>query len=316
MKIAYLGSGEFGIESLNSLLRSQHSLELVVTQPPHRAGRGRKSRPTPVANWAAEHSVAFIEPENVNLPEVIEQISSFKADLIVVAAFGQRIGNEIIAMPPKGIINAHASLVPKYRGAAPVNWAIINGDSETGVSIITVVEKIDAGDILAQVRTEIGEDETAGQLHDRLGILAGPLLLEIIDSIAGGAAIYTRQDHSQVTLARKLKKSDGFLDFTDSAENLRNRIRGLWSWPGASAVYTSKKTGKSHQVTIAMAQVIEHDNPSDLAVGTLDENLDVICGENALRITRIKPAGSSVMDFKPFVNGRQSSSGDVFTQIA
>jgi len=315
MKIVYLGSGEFGIESLNSLLRSQNSLELVVTQPPHRAGRGRKSRPTAVARWAAEHSVAFIEPENVNLPEVTEQISSFKADLVVVAAFGQRIGNEIIAMPPKGIINAHASLVPKYRGAAPVNWAIINGDSETGVSIITVVEKIDAGDILAQVRTEIDEDETAGQLHDRLGILAGALLLEIIDSIAGGTATYTKQDDSQATLAPKLKKFDGFLDFSDSAENLRNRIRGLWPWPGASAVYTSKKMGKQQHVTIAMAQVIERDNPSNLAVGTLDENLDVICGENALRITRIKPAGSSVMDFKSFVNGRQSSSGDVLTQI-
>jgi methionyl-tRNA formyltransferase len=315
MKIVYLGSGEFGIESLNTLAASRHSLELIVTQPPHLAGRGRKSRPTPVARWAREHSITLIEPENVNTSEVVEEISSFNADVIAVAAFGQKIGNEIIAMPPKGIINAHASLVPAYRGAAPVNWAIINGGKETGVSIITVVEKIDAGDVLAETKTEIGADETAGQLHARLGMLAGPLLLKAIDAINAGTATYTQQDSSQVTMARKLKKSDGYLDFSDSAESLRNRIRGLWPWPGASAVYTSHKTGKSQQVTIAMAQVIECDNVAGLEAGTMNESLDIVCGSNALRITSIKPAGGSIMDFKSFVNGRQCSSGDVFTQM-
>jgi len=315
MKIVYLGSGDFGIECLNVLAGSQHSLELIVTQPPAPAGRGRKYRPTPAAKWARQHSVAFIEPANVNAFEVIEHIGAFKADLIVVAAFGQKIGSEIISMAPKGIINAHASLVPKYRGAAPINWAIINGDSETGVSIITVVEAIDSGDILAQVKTDIGLDEMAGQLHDRLAKLAGPLVLDTIEAIGSGNATYAKQDHSNATPAPKLKKSDGFLDFCEPAGDLRNRIRGLWPHPGASAVYTSSKTGKSQQVTIAMAEVVEHDNPSALAAGALDANLDVICGKNALRITSIKPAGGCVMDFRSFANGRQTSSGDVFTKI-
>ena len=138
MKVIYLGSGEFGIDCLNALAESKHNLQFIITQPPHPAGRGRKPKPTPVAQWAGKNSINFIETDNANTPENIEKISGFKPDVIVVAAFGQKIGNELISLPPKGTINVHASLLAKYRGAAPINWAIINGETETGISIITL----------------------------------------------------------------------------------------------------------------------------------------------------------------------------------
>jgi methionyl-tRNA formyltransferase len=234
----------------------------------------------------------------------------------VVIAFGQKIGGELTSLPPKGAINVHASVLPKYRGAAPINWAIINGETTTGISIITLAEKMDAGQVLSQAETDIRPDETAGQLHDRLGELAAPLLCETIDQIAAGTAVYTEQDHSKATLAPKLKKADGFLDFIESAQTLAQKIRGFWPWPGASANYISKETGKSVRVNIATAQQVETANPAGLAAGTLDENLNIICGENALKITRIKPAGSPLMDFKAFANGRQTQSGDLFTKVS
>lgn len=315
MKIVYLGSGEFGIECLNALAGSKHNLTLIVTQPSQQAGRGRRPRPTPVAEWAKERSVDFIETEDVNKPEMVEKIEALGPDLIVVIAFGQKIGNKLINLPPKGAINIHASLLPKYRGAAPINWAIINSERETGISIITLAEKMDAGQILAQEKTEILENETAGELHDRLARTAGPLLLGTLERIAAGTAAYTEQDHLAATRAPKLRKSDGFLDFTDSAQVLRRKILGFWPWPGASAIYTSKQTDKSVRVAIAMASVVETSNPAALEPGTLDEQLNVICGQNALRIARIKPDGSRLMDFADFVNGQHTRPGDIFTKI-
>jgi methionyl-tRNA formyltransferase len=315
MKIVYLGSGQFGIEGLNALAGSKHDLTLIVTQPSQQAGRGRRPRPTPVAEWAKEHSAEFIETADVNKPEMAGRIGALEPDLIVAIAFGQKIGNELIKLPPKGAINVHASLLPKYRGAAPINWAIINGERETGISIITLAEKMDAGQILAQEKTEILENETAGELHDRLAGMAGPLLLRTLEQIAAGTAVYTEQEHSAATQAPKLRKSDGFLDFADSAQVLRRKILGFWPWPGASAIYTSRETNKSVRVTIAMAGVVETSNPAGLEPGTLDEQLNVICGQNSLKIEKIKPDGSRLMDFADFVNGQHTIPGDIFTKI-
>jgi methionyl-tRNA formyltransferase len=315
MKIVYLGSGEFGVECLDALSISEHYLRFIVTQPPNPAGRGRKSHPTPVAHWADMRSIPFIEADDVNASEIVEKIAGYEPDLIVVIAFGQKISNELINLPPKGAINVHASLLPKYRGAAPINWAIINGEATTGISIITLSEKMDAGQILAQSQTDIAADQTAGQLHDRLAKIAAPLLLKTIDQIADGTAVYIEQDHAMATLAPKLKKSDGFLDFAEPAEVLARKIRGFWPWPGASANYISKKTGKSIRVTIAGAEVVESSNLANLPAGTLDENLNLICGCGSLEIKKIKPAGSALMDFKDFINGRQTRPGDLFVKI-
>jgi methionyl-tRNA formyltransferase len=216
---------------------------------------------------------------------------------------------------PKGAVNVHASLLPKYRGAAPINWAIMNGEKQTGISIITVGEKMDAGDIIAQAVTDIDPDETAGELGDRLAGLAAPLLVEILDLIDKGKATYKPQDHSKATRAPKLKKSDGFLDFNETAETIRRRILGLWPWPGATANYISKKTGKSWRVIIGQAQIICSDNPDKLPAGTVDKDLNIICGRDALKITKIKTAGGCLMNFTDFVHGRCCSKGDIFLKV-
>lgn len=174
---------------------------------------------------------------------------------------------------------------------------------------------MDAGCILGQTKTKIAPDETAGSLHDRLAKMAAPLLLETMNQIADGSVIYTEQDHSKATFAPKLKKSDGFIDFNENAKSLEQKIRGFWPWPGASANYMSNKTGKSIRVTIATAQVVETMSTAGLSAGMLDENLNVTCGNDALKITKIKPAGSQLMDFKDFINGRQTQPGDLFIKI-
>jgi methionyl-tRNA formyltransferase len=319
MKIVFLGSGEFGIECLDALSVSEHDLRFIVTQPPNPAGRGRKPHPTPVARWAFAHSIPFVEIDDVNTSEIIEKIAGYEPDLIVVIAFGQKIGAELTNLPPKGSINVHSSLLPKYRGAAPINWAIINGETTTGISIITLSEKMDAGQVLAQSQTDIAADETAGRLHDRLAKIAASLLLNTIGRIDDGTAVYTEQDHAKATFAPKLKKSDGFLDFAEPADVLARKIRGFWPWPGASANYVLQQTGKSIRVTIAMAVGAVREPPLDceppIPAGTLDENLNVICGSGSLEIKKIKPAGSALMDFKDFVNGRQTRPGDLFVKI-
>ena len=315
MNIVYLGSGQFGLECLNALGSSDHNLQFIVTQPSHPAGRGRKPRPTPVADWANTHSAAFIETDNVNTPETIEQIRTYQPDLIVVIAFGQKIGNDLINLPPKGAINVHASLLPKYRGAAPINWAIINGESQTGITIITLDEKMDAGKILAWEKTDIAANETAGQLHDKLAKMAAPLLLQTIEKIADGSVIYSEHNHAKATRAPKLKKSDGFLDFSEPAETLGRKILGFWPWPGASAIYVSEKTGRRERVTIAIVKIVQTSKTPALQTGILDSSLNVICGKGTLKITKIKPAGGSLMDFKDFANGRATQPGDLFMKI-
>jgi methionyl-tRNA formyltransferase len=315
MNIVYLGSGQFGIDCLNAIAASPHKLSLVVTATPHPAGRGRLPTPTPVSIWAKENSIPLIETDDVHSPKSADRIKKAEPDLLVVIAFGHKIANTLTGLPPKGAVNVHASLLPKYRGAAPINWAIINSEKETGISIITLAEKIDAGDIIAQSKTKIEPDENSASLHDRLALLAAPLLLETINSIETGKAAYQKQDDSLATKAPKLKKSDGFIDFGEPADTIRNKILGLFPWPGASANYLSKKTGKTEHVTFAAAEIIPSTNPEKISPGTIDNNLNVICGQNALKITQIKPAGSSIMSFRAFTNGRQTKPGDSFLKL-
>ena len=310
MNIAYLGSGEFGIPCLDALKASHHEVSLVVTQPAQPSGRGRIPRPTPVARWAESHAEPFLETSKVNAPEIINRIAEGRLDCLVVIAFGQKIGTTLVALPPKGAINVHASLLPKFRGAAPINWAIIRGESETGLSIITLAERMDAGDILAQRPTEIGVHETAGELHDRLAQMAAALLLDTLDRIDAGTATYTEQDEFLASRAPKLKKADGLLDFQQPAYVLADRIRGFWPWPGASACFQSTATGKTSRVTLALADVIWGVSSGSSVPGTFDEDLNVICGDGKLSIMKIKPAGAGLMTFGDFINGWRVQPGD------
>jgi len=315
MNIVYLGSGQFGLPSLEAIAASRHKITLVITQPAQPAGRGRKLTHTPAANWAFEKSIPVIETADVNAPDVVEKIKRCGPDLIVVIAFGQKISAEVTGIPPKGTINVHGSLLPKYRGAAPINWAIVNGEVESGVTIITVAEKMDAGEMLAQAKTPICWDQTAEELSEHLAKLAAPLLVETMDKIESGTAQYVKQDESQATRAPKMKKSDGFLDWNLPAEVLRRKILGFWPWPGASALFQSQKTGKQERVIFAKMEVLPMVNRPDETPGTLDENLNVICGEGRLQILELKPENSRQMSFADFVHGRRVSPGDRFIKI-
>lgn len=315
MKIVYLGSGQFGLPCLDAIVQSSHRITLVVTQLAQPAGRGRKLSPTPVAVWAGENSIPIIGTPDVNAPEIINRLKECAPDLIVVIAFGQKISKEVVDIAPKGAINVHASLLPKYRGAAPINWAIINGETETGVTIITIAERMDAGDVVASLKTPIEPEETAGELHDRLAKLAASLLLETIDKIAAGTAEYKKQDESNVTRAPKLKKSDAFLDFTELAEVLHRKMLGFWPWPGASALFEGRQKGKFERVIFSKAEILRLPNTENLAPGTIDENLNIVCGQNRLQIVQLKPENSRLMSYADFVHGRRVSPGDRFVKI-
>ncbi len=314
MRIVYLGSSEFGIPCLEALHRGPHQLVQIFTQPAQPAGRGRHPRPTPVAEWSARRGVPCEESQNINTPESLRRLADSGGELLVVIAFGQKISQEVIALFPHGAINVHASLLPLYRGAAPINAALIDGRTESGISIITLADRMDAGLILGQSRTEILPDDNAQSLHDRLALLGPDLLLTVIDQIASGTATYTPQDESQVTYAKKLKKSDGFLDFARPAVELANRIRGLWPWPGAQASFVSASTGKCYPVAFARAVAVHTDDQPG-TFGILDANLDVICGDGRLRILDLKPAGKTLMSFDAFARGREVKPGDLFLPI-
>lgn len=315
MNIVYIGSGKFGLDCLGALSNSHHSVSTVVTATSKPSGRGRKQRSTPVAEWAERKGVPVFETDDVNSPDSVEKISACKPDLLVVIAFGQKISREVIELAEKEAVNVHASLLPKYRGAAPVNRAIIKGEKRTGVTIITLADKMDAGEIIAAKAVEIGDSETAGELEERLAKLASDIFVETLDKIETGTAEYEKQDESQATLAPKLKKSDGFLDFSLPAEKIESWIRGVCPWPGGQAEYFSRETGKKFKVEITLAEVVRKENTQNLPFGSLDENLNVICGKDALRIKRIKPEGSRVMDFSDFVNGRASKPGDMLLKF-
>lgn len=314
MNIVYLGSGEFGLPCLDAIHASRHNLALVVTQPASPAGRGQRLCATAVAHWAEMHAVPSLESDNINESDVVRQIADCRPDVLVVIACGQKIGRELIEMPTKLAINVHSSLLPKYRGAAPINWAIIRGEHETGISVITLADRMDAGDILAQSRTEIGVHETAGELHDRLAQMAAPVLMETLDRIESDAVTYLRQDEFEASRAPKLKKSDGFLNFGEPAYVLVDKIRGLWPWPGAAANFVSVETGKTTRVTLALAEVIWGE-ALQADHGVFDDDLNVVCSDGKLAIRKIKPAGKSLMDFKAFVNGWRVRSGDRLTKI-
>ena len=311
MKIVYCGCGRFGIESLDALKASNHQLLHVITHPQKQAGRGRKLRANDVEQWAQQNNVPFTAIEDINSSQGVQLIRKLAPDLLVVIAFGQKISAEIINVPPKGAINIHGSLLPKYRGAAPINWAIINGETETGVSIITLAEKMDAGEILAQAKLKIAADDTADTVHDALAKIAAPLLIETIDKIAAGVAVYTKQDSSKIAKAPKLKKSDGVIDFASSAQQIHNKVRGLFPWPGVVACFVSAQSGKKYPVTIAKTQVVSPTGRNE-KIGVVDENFNVLCGIGSLKILELKPHGGRLMDFKSFLNGRGSGQGDFF----
>ncbi len=301
MRLVYFGSGAFGLPTLEALL-ANHQILLVVTQPDRPAGRGRELAATPVGQRLAAAGVPVLKPDKVNLPEIREQIRAVAADAFVVIAFGQKLGRELLA--DRFAINLHGSLLPRHRGAAPVNAAILSGDERTGVSVITLAERMDAGEILAERSTAIGATETAGELHDRLALLGPEAVLAVLAAESEGRTSRRAQDEALATRAPKLSRADGVVSFDRSAREIRCRINGLSPWPGVEL----RVGGIDLKVRRAGECPLES-GESAVPIGTLLGRGRVRCADGAVELLEVQPRGGRVMPFADFARGRDLVSG-------
>jgi methionyl-tRNA formyltransferase len=302
LKIIFAGSGEFGQPTLRALLGSRHQVVQVVTQPDRPAGRGRGLTPTPIGKLADEAGLPGLRTENIN-NEVLAS-----ADLMVVIAFGQKISPEKVNHPRLGSINLHASRLPKYRGAAPINWAIIDGDTTTGNSVIRLAERMDAGAILGQSSIPIGELETAGELHDRLSQDGIDLVLRVVDQLADGSAIETPQDDEAATIAPKLSRESARLDFSRPAVEVIRRIQGLFPWPGCRVrICDAEGTELSRLRLIRGHPRYEDDSrwePGEItSVGTIQT------GNGTIELVECQPDGGKPMTIEAYRRGHRWQAG-------
>lgn len=302
MRLVFLGTGDFAVAALRSLVAARHEVILAVSQPDRPAGRGMRIEPTPVRRAAEELGLPHDQAADVNAGEFVKRFAD--AELGVVVAFGQKLGEDVLSAPRRGWINIHGSLLPKYRGAAPYQWAVLNGDAESGVTTFQLNPRWDSGAIWDQARTPIGETETADELHDRLALLGADLILKTLRRVAAGEQPSAQND-GLATRAPKLKKSDGYLDWHRPAPELVRWINGLWSWPTATSEFVSAD-GKRERVQLARAQLIDPTAvAAAVAPGSLRADGCVQCGSGVLKILEIKPAGKAKMAFAAFANGRK-----------
>jgi methionyl-tRNA formyltransferase len=304
MRVVFLGTPEFAVPSLDALVASGHSVLAVFTQPDRPKGRGQQLAESPVKQAAGRLGIPVFQPERIRRPESFEQLRSFQADLMVVVGYGQIIPQSIIDLPPLGILNVHASLLPKYRGAAPIQWAIADGETTTGVTIMQIDAGLDTGDMLAKASTNIGAEETAPELSVRLAEIGAQLLVSTVAEIASGKAKREKQNDSEATLAPILKKEDGRIDWTTPARQIDNRRRGFTPWPGA---YTSFR---GQPISLIRTEPIDDRSLVSAVVNVEGKKLLVGTGDGALVITEVQPGGKKRMSAEAFINGYKPQSGE------
>lgn len=243
MKVIYMGTPDFSVPPLEKLIENNYEVALVVTQPDKERGRGREVSMSPVKQCALKHNIPVFQPQKIRESEAVEYLRGFGADIFVVAAFGQIVSEEILNMPKFGCVNIHASLLPKYRGAAPIQWSILDGEEYTGVTIMKMAKGVDTGDIYSSKSVKIEDDETADSLFDKLTYVGAELLIETLPKIENGSLIPTPQDESLSTHTSKITKEMGKIDWSFDAARIERYVRGLNSWP-SSYSYLDKKTLK------------------------------------------------------------------------
>ena len=300
MKIAFLGTPEFAVPSLEALIARGHEIA-VFTQPDRPVGRKASLTPPPVKLAAEKAGLTVHQFERIKSPEGVQALEDFAPELMVTAAFGQLLSKENLDVPKLGCINVHGSLLPKYRGAAPIQWAIVNGERTTGITTMFTDIGMDTGDILLKSETEIGPDETAGELSDRLSALGAKLLMETLDRLTAGTLCRTKQDEALSTKCSMLKKEDGKLVFTNPAQAVHNRVRGMNPWPGAYAFLDG--------APMKLYRTRRTETPLKAAPGTLfgDEKtgLFVACADGALEIIELQAPGGKRLDGKTFLRGNR-----------
>ncbi|MBQ8799749.1 MAG: methionyl-tRNA formyltransferase [Lachnospiraceae bacterium] len=309
MKAVFMGTPDIAAEVLKCLLTSEHEIIAVVTQPDRPKGRGKELAKSPVKLVAEEHNIPVLQPERVKAPEAVAELRALAPDIILVAAFGQIISKEILDMPKYGCINVHASLLPEYRGAAPIQWSIIDGKEKTGITIMRMDEGIDTGDMICKAEVPITPEETGGSLHDKLAAAGGPLLLSAIKQIEEGTAVYTPQNHEEHTYAKMLRKELGKLDFTSSAEKLERLIRGLNPWPSAYT-YKDGKTIKFWNASVSYEKF--EPCPCGTLVSVSNGMLWIMTGNGILVVNEVQPEGKRRMTTEEYLRGYPLTPGVVF----
>jgi methionyl-tRNA formyltransferase len=304
-RILFMGTPDFAVPSLNSLLGAGYPLLGVVTQPDKPRGRGRQMACSPVKALALEKGIDCLQPARVREPSFREAFRALAPDLVVVAAFGQILPREILEEPPRGCINVHPSLLPRYRGAAPINWTLIRGEAVTGVTIMRVDEGVDTGDMLLQTETPVGQNETYDQLHDRLALLGADLLLQAVQSLEAGTVTPRPQDDALATHAPRLTREDGRIDWRGPSEAIARLVRGLSSVPGA---YTTVE-GRMLKVFMATSRPGPVSDPPG-AVGVFSpQGLPVAAGDGLVFLTDVQLEGKKRMSIGEFLRGYRLREG-------
>ena len=308
MEIVFMGTPDFAVPCLEELCEAELTDVVgVITQPDRKRGRGQNLQPTPVKEIALDYEIEVFQPEKVTSEEGLNKLEEWSPDLIVVVAYGQILGKEVLGLPELGCINVHASLLPKYRGAAPLHQALINGEEVTGVTTMYMDEGMDTGDMILKEEVEIISQDTVGSLHDKLATTGADLLIETLKQVKEGTAPRIPQDDSQATYADKVTKEDGEINWDQSAEDIWNLIRGMNPWPGA---YTYKD---GELLKIWDSEVYKEEN-TDLDPGTIikaDDNLGIVVqtAKGQLLITQLQPANKKRMSATDYLLGYELESG-------
>lgn len=309
MKVIFMGTPDFSVGTLEALIEAGHEVALVVTQPDKPKGRGGKMQYTPVKEVAVAHNIPVYQPKRIREPECIEELRKYNADIMVVIAFGQILPKEILEMTPYGCVNVHASLLPSYRGAAPIQWAVINGEKVSGVTTMQMNEGLDTGDMLLKVEIPLDEKETGGSLHDKLAEAGARLCVETLDALKAGTVTPEKQGDSPTAYAKMLDKHMGKIDWKMSAKEIERLIRGLNPWPSAYTRWNENDKG----MKIWEAEVVE--GQTDKAAGTVVEvakdGFFVQTGDGLLKITALQIPGKKRMDAAAFLRGYQMETGMV-----
>jgi methionyl-tRNA formyltransferase len=312
MRIVMMGTGKFAEPTFAALLAGRHSVCGLVANPDRPSGREREMV-RDIKKLALAHNVPVFQPESINTPEGVAGLKQLQPELLVVAAYGQILSAEVLGVAPRGGINVHASLLPKYRGAAPIAWAIYHGETRTGVTIIRMSTALDAGDMLAQESIPILPDETEGELEERLAPLGARLALTVIEQLEAGTASGVKQDQSLVTKAPKLKKEKGLIDWTRTAEQICCHIRAMQPWPTA---YTFLHAAGKEPLRLILLRAQALEGPAGQLPGTILESpkdeLHVAAGQGIVSLLRVQPAGKRPMDTAEFLRGHRVSPGDRF----
>ena len=309
MKVIFMGTPDFSVGTLEALIEAGHEVALVVTQPDKPKGRGGKMQYTPVKEVAVAHNIPVYQPKRIREPECIEELRKYNADIMVVIAFGQILPKEILEMTPYGCVNVHASLLPSYRGAAPIQWAVINGEKVSGVTTMQMNEGLDTGDMLLKVEIPLDEKETGGSLHDKLAEAGARLCVETLDALKAGTVTPENQGDSPTAYAKMLDKHMGKINWKMSAKEIERLIRGLNPWPSAYTRWNENDKG----MKIWEAEVAE--GQTDKAAGTVVEvakdGFFVQTGDGLLKITALQIPGKKRMDAAAFLRGYQMETGTV-----